>query len=116
MEYAIIGTSLLFTTAGQILQKLAVRNAGAMAYELNFFNRVARQAEIWWAILCLTIGAVLWLCVLYLMEVSKAFPFLSLGFVLILLVSRFYLGEKIPASRWVGLIFICVGIFIISSA
>ena len=59
-------------------------------------------------------GTVLWLAVLYQMEVSKAFPFVSLGFVLVMLAARFYLHETVPWFRWLGVALISAGITMVA--
>ena len=43
-------------------------------------------------------GALAWIAVLKRMDLSYAYPFLALNFVLIAIVSRFVLGEEVP--RW----------------
>lgn len=114
MEYILIMVSLGFTSAGQLLQKLAANKAAAGPVKIHFLQRLFLQYETWWAILCLGIGTLLWLSVLYYMEVSKAFPFLSLGFVIIMLISRFFLHEVITIQRWLGVGFITLGIALVS--
>lgn len=116
MDYALILVSLLFITGGQLLQKLSASKAVLNPIEKPFLHKILSQPETWWAVLCLGIGTLLWLFVLYRMEVSKAFPFLSLGFVFILLVSRYYLHETIRPIRWLGVGFICIGVITISLA
>lgn len=105
--------SALFTTGGQLLQKISATKTAAMPSEAHFLKRVFSQPETWWAITCLVVGT-LWLTVLYRIEVSKAFPFLSIGFVLVILVSRYHLKETISAARWLGVGLICSGIVLIS--
>ncbi|WP_455207488.1 EamA family transporter [Kaarinaea lacus] len=114
MEYLLILTSLIFTSGGQLLQKLAANKAAALPTQTHFLQRLFIQHETWWAILCLGIGTLLWLSVLYYMEVSKAFPFLSLGYVVIMLVSRFFLKEDVTGQRWLGVGFITLGIALVS--
>jgi len=97
-----------------LLQKLAVNKAAAIPSEVNYLKRIFSQVEIWWAIVFLVIGSLLWLVVLFHMEVSKAFPLLSLGFVLVMLVSRYHLGEIISLTRWIGVVLIIIGILLVS--
>ncbi len=85
-----------------------------MPSKIHFLKRIFSQPETWWAIICLAAGTVLWLTVLYRMEVSKAFPFLSIGFVLVILISRYHLNETISKARWLGLGLIGSGIILIS--
>ena len=59
-------------------------------------------------------GALAWILVLRRMDLSYAYPFLALNFVLIALVSRFFLGETVPPMRWVGILIICGGILLVA--
>jgi len=105
---------VFFTTEEQLLQIIGATKAASMSSKAHFLKRILSQSETWWAIACLAVGTVLWLAVLYRMEVSKAFPFLSIGFVLVILISRYHLKETISKARWLGLGFICSGIVLIS--
>lgn len=60
------------------------------------------------------LGAVSWIAILKRMDLSYAYPFLALNFVLIALVSGFFLGESIPPMRWAGLGLICCGIILVA--
>ncbi len=114
MDYLLILLSVLFTTGGQLLQKISATKVAAMPAKAHFLKSVFRQSETWWAVTCLAAGMVLWLVILYRMEVSKAFPFLSIGFVLVILVSRYHLNEAVSVTRWLGVALICSGIVLIS--
>ena len=60
-------------------------------------------------------GTALWLTVLYRMDVSRAFPFLSLGTVGVVAASRLWLGEPVSARRWLGVALIALGIALVAS-
>ena len=62
------------------------------------------------------IGALAWIAVLRRMDLSHAYPFLALNFVLIALVSYLVLGEAVPAARWLGIGIICIGILVVARA
>lgn len=114
MDYLLIALALLFTTGSQLLQKLgAVKAAGGTAGKPLLVKALA-LTEIRWAIILLVIGTALWFAVLYRMEISKAFPFLSLGFVLVMLLSRYYLREVVSPSRWAGAVLIAIGVVMVS--
>lgn len=114
LDYGLVLLSLLLTSGAQILQKLGADRAAAAVGGGPFVRRLLLRREIWWAVLCLAAGTALWLLVLYRMEVSRAFPFLSLGFVLVMLVSRHYLKETVTATRWLGVGLIVGGIFLVA--
>jgi len=114
LNYGLVLLSVLFTSSAQILQKLGADRAAAIDAGGPFIRRLLLCREIWWAVFCLGMGTALWLAVLYRMEVSRAFPFLSLGFVLVMLVSRLYLKETVTATRWLGVGLIIGGIFLVA--
>ena len=116
MDHILILLSVFFTTGGQLLQKIGANKAAAMPSKVHFLKRIFSQHETWWAVTCLAVGTVLWLAVLYRMEVSKAFPFLSIGFVLVALISRYHLNETISVARWLGLGLIGSGMVLISQS
>ena len=62
------------------------------------------------------VGALAWIAVLRRMDLGYAYPFLALNFVLVALVSWLVLGEPMPALRWLGIGFICVGIVVVAQA
>jgi drug/metabolite transporter (DMT)-like permease len=114
LDYGLVLFSLFLTSGAQILQKLGADRAAAAVEGGPFVRRLLLRREIWWAVLCLAAGTALWLVVLYRMEVSRAFPFLSLGFVLVMLVSRHYLKETVTSTRWLGVGLIVGGIFLVA--
>jgi drug/metabolite transporter (DMT)-like permease len=60
------------------------------------------------------IGALAWIIVLSRVDLSFAYPFLALNFLVIALISRFMLGESIPPIRWLGVGVVCAGILLIA--
>ena len=112
--YLLIALALLFTTSGQLLQKLATTRVVIGAGKPGFLAQILHFRETYWAIACLGSGMLIWLVVLYHMEVSKATPFLSLGFILVTLVSRHHLKETVPVSRWLGVLLITIGLWMVS--
>lgn len=63
---------------------------------------------------CYVVSLGLWLMVLARAEVSLAYPFLSIGYVLTAVVGYFVLGESVGVMRVAGLLLICGGIAVIS--
>lgn len=59
------------------------------------------------------LSMLLWLYTLSRVELSYAFPFVSLSFVGIALVARFVLGERVDRNRILGSILIVVGVILV---
>lgn len=58
----------------------------------------------------------IWLWALSRVEITFAYPFLAIGFVLVSLMAYFWLGEQMPFLRIVGMLIIVIGIFFISKS
>lgn len=65
------------------------------------------------AILYIT-GAALWLIVLSKVDVTYAYPFVGLGFILTLILGAFLLQEPVNLSRILGTLLIVGGILLVS--
>ncbi len=59
-------------------------------------------------------ASILWLVVLSRVDVSWAFPMVSLSYVLVVISSRFLLKEDAGPARLVGTLVICIGVFFVS--
>jgi drug/metabolite transporter (DMT)-like permease len=62
------------------------------------------------------IGAVLWLYVLSKFELSKAYPFASLAYFFTLIIGFLLLGESITLIKLLALLFIFIGVALMSFA
>ena len=60
------------------------------------------------------LSAVLWLFVLARVELSYAYPFVSLGFVLMSVAGAFLLGETLGPLRVAGTALICLGVIAVA--
>jgi multidrug transporter EmrE-like cation transporter len=104
--------------AGQVALKMGVTRVGAAAVEsagpVSTLITAFRSPLVWLGLALYGLGALAWILVLTRMDLSLAYPFLALNFVLIAIVSRLFLGEAIPALRWGGIAVICIGILLIA--
>ncbi len=100
MEYWwLILLSVTAGVAGQTAIKLGVSQPGASDAAGSLGGLVGMILGSPLVILGLGLyglGALAWIAVLSRMDLSLAYPFLALNFVLVALVSRFYLGEYHP--------------------
>lgn len=63
---------------------------------------------------CYVFSIGLWMAVLGKVEVSLAYPLLSVGYIITALIGYFFLKEDINTMRIIGLALICSGIIFIS--
>jgi drug/metabolite transporter (DMT)-like permease len=104
--------------AGQLALKMGTTRVGAAAIQasgpVSTLITAFRSPLVWLGLALYGLGALAWILVLTRMDLSLAYPFLALNFVLIAIVSRLFLGETIPALRWGGIAVICLGILLIA--
>ncbi len=60
------------------------------------------------------ISALFWLTVLARVDLSFAYPMVSLGYVLVVLLSFLIFKENVTLIRWIGVLVICLGVYLVS--
>ena len=75
---------------------------------------VASNLYVWLGLILYALGAVLWLGVLAKIDVSIAYPFVGLGFILTALFGVFLLGEAFSVIRFVGTCLVVLGIILVT--
>jgi drug/metabolite transporter (DMT)-like permease len=104
--------------AGQLAIKVGVTRAGTVGIgdsgAIATLITAFRSPLVWLGLALYGLGALAWILVLTRLDLSLAYPFLALNFILIAIASRLFLGEAIPALRWGGIAVICVGILLIA--
>jgi drug/metabolite transporter (DMT)-like permease len=116
MEYVFLAAAVLLITTGQVFQKLASDKVARQGPSRGMLLRFVGCGEFWIAIVALGLGTLVWLVTLVTMEVSKAYPMLSLSFVLTTLIARWHLKETVTPQRWLGVCLICAGAALMSGA
>jgi drug/metabolite transporter (DMT)-like permease len=115
MNNALLLLAVLLLASSQILQKLGAARRLHGTRRPSEWLRALLSPELIGAIVTIAAGTLLWLTVLYRMDVSRAFPFLSLGTVAVVAASRLWLGEHVSGRRWAGVALIAVGIALVAS-
>jgi len=111
--------STVFGVAGQTALKLGVSQPGAAESATGILSIVGLIFKSPWIILGLffyAAGALAWIAVLARLDLSVAYPFLALNFVLVTLSGRFLLGETVPPLRWLGILVIIAGILLVAKS
>ena len=116
MGYVYIFLTIVFTVYGQLILKWRTNQKGELP--LAFFDKVKFIITLYydlWIIsgfIAAVLAGVCWMLAMTKFELSYAYPFMSLSFVLVFLLSVFLYGETVTAPKVVGLAFIIVGIII----
>jgi multidrug transporter EmrE-like cation transporter len=109
--------SILCGVAGQTVIKIGVSQPGASDAAsglISLVGMILRSPMVMLGLLLYALGALAWIAVLSRVDLSVAYPFLALNFLLVTLSSQFLLGETVPAMRWIGVLVICSGILLVA--
>ena len=114
----LILTSVLLGAVGQLSMKKGMSHLGPVSLNLStlFVNltRMLTSPFVLLGLFLYAISAVLWLAVLSRVQLSYAYPMISIGYVLVLMLSWIFLNERLAYLRILGVLLICCGVFLIS--
>lgn len=111
--------SVLLNVSANLLLKTGVKETGGFLLEqTGIFSVVIKAIKspyIWGGLISYAFSFILWLRILTSMDLSKAYPlFATIVFLLTTAGSSFFLKEIIPPQRLIGIIFILLGIYLVS--
>ena len=114
----LILTGVLLNAAAQIVLKQGMRSIGTFAFTLENLIpiglRVALNPFVLLGIGFYGISVVVWLMVLSRVDVSYAYPMLSIGYIVAALAGKILFGEPVDFIRWAGIVTICIGVWLIT--
>ncbi len=113
---AVLG--VLVATGGQLLLRAGMERVGyiganRVARPVTLAIQVASEPRVVIGLVLFVISAGMWLIVLSRIPLSLAYPFAGLTYVFVTVFSKFFLNENVPAIRWLGLVLIVSGIFLV---
>ena len=116
---AMIWISVTLSAVAQVFLKQGLntlkrkqRSGGVLQLALG----VAQQGWIWlWAI-SFVMATALWLLGLQKLQLSYAYPLLSIGYILVNLLSAIFFRERVDGLRWVAVAIISAGVVLIANS
>jgi len=118
VSFALVLTGVMLNAAAQLLLKAGTNAIGHFEFSLaNAWPiglRVAQQPHILGGFVCYGISVVIWIMALSRVEVSVAYPMLSLGYVVNAVAAYYLFGEDVNAMRTTGIFVIIVGVVLVA--
>ena len=110
--------SVLFALGGQFALKSAMDRVGRIGSAQvsaagDTVMRAVKEPRLWVGLGLFGISALFWLVVLSRTPLSVAYPFVGITYILIVVISRFFLHEHVPLLRWVGVLVVALGIALV---
>lgn len=118
MSYFYVFATVLLTVYGQLIIKWQVIGAGeypAGGYDrLHFLTTLLLNPWVISALLAAVLAALSWMVAMTKLQLSHAYPFVSLSFVLVLLLSWMLFQEPLTWQKVVGVALIVCGVIVSS--
>ncbi len=116
--FAFLFAGVLLNAAAQLLLKAGTNVLGVITITrdnwIDMFGRMATQGYFALGAACYVVSLVVWIIGLSRVPVSVAYPMLSLGYIVNAVAAQYLLGEAVTASRWLGIGFIIVGVWLVA--
>lgn len=106
--------SIILGSAGQIFFKMATGYVKNSATVTNYYIALFLNYYLWLGLTCYAASLVLWLWILQKYELSFAYPMVGLGYIITTFMAIFFLGEEVSIIRWIGILLIVTGLFILN--
>jgi len=118
VSFSLVLAGVLLNAGAQLLLKAGTNSIGAFAFSAGNLVpvgiKVASNPFIVAGLGCYAISVVVWIMALSRVEVSLAYPMLSIGYVVNALAAWYLFGEALSAQRLVGIGTIIIGVFLVA--
>lgn len=109
---------VLLNAGAQLLLKAGTNAVGQFAFErgniLPVGWQLATEPHVVGGIACYVISVVVWILALSRVEVSIAYPMLSIGYVVNAAAAWYLFGEAVTPMRLLGIGIIVLGVFVVA--
>jgi len=118
VDYIYILLTIGLTVYGQIILKWRIRYLGKLpdniSDKIKFLVSLIYDPGIFSGFFAAFLASLAWMAAMTKFDISHAYPFMSLNFVLVLLLSGLIFSESVTTNKIVGVTFIVIGTLISS--
>lgn len=109
---------VLAAAVGEVLLKHGMNQIGPVTLNLNdIFSilwGIGTNPFVFGGLVLYLGGLVFWLAALSRVDLSYAYPFASLSYIIMLIASGLFLGEQISPTRLIGTLIIAIGVLVVA--
>ena len=116
--FALLMTGVLLNAGAQLLLKAGTNELGVITLTRDGWPdtllRMATQGQFVLGAACYVLSLFVWILGLSRVPVSVAYPLLSVGYIINAIAAHYLFGEAVTITRWLGIGFIVVGVFLVA--
>ncbi len=109
--------AVCFSVTGELLLKHGMNQVGLLSFEMRLLLpsllRAFTNPYVILGLGSIFVGAIFWLSVLSRVNLSYAYPMLSISYILVVFASWLMLGEPLSLTRILGVVIIMGGVFVV---
>lgn len=115
-SYLILAISILLAVTGQLMMKKGMMAVGSFP-----FSQLAQKLlpmflnpYVFFGFFCFGLSSIFWLVVLSRFQISFVYPMVSVAYIIVAIASMIFFKENVTLVRWLGILVIIFGVFLIS--
>jgi drug/metabolite transporter (DMT)-like permease len=116
--FSFLFTGVLLNAVAQLLLKAGTNVLGVITLTRDNWTgelgRMAVEPHFIGGVACYGVSLIVWILGLSRVPVSIAYPMLSLGYVINAIAAHYLLGESVTFTRWLGIAFIVLGVWLVA--
>ena len=117
-DFGLVLLGVLLNAAAQLMLKAGAASVGRIEAGIDSLlsaaPALATHPGILGGLACYAISVVVWIMALSRVDVSIAYPMLSIGYVINALLAMWLFGEIVSPLRWLGIGVIIVGVVLVA--
>ena len=118
LSFNLVLFGVLLNAAAQLLLKAGTNAIGHFTFSteniLPIGMKIASEPHILGGLACYVVSVVVWIMALSRVEVSIAYPMLSIGYLVNAIAAWYLFGEAVTIMRMTGIGIIIVGVYIVA--
>ena len=118
VNWILVLTAVFINAAAQLLLKVGARALNGFAFNVGnivlMLLKLASNGFILGGLACYVVSVLVWIVLLSRVEVSLAYPLVSLGYIVTALAAWWLFGEHLSTERVAGVAVILFGVFLIT--
>lgn len=120
LGHVFIFLTLAFTVYGQLVLKWQMGGAGPLPQghldKLGFLLQQFANPWIFSGFVSAFVASLAWMAAMTRFDLNYAYPFMSLAFVIVMILGVLFLGETLSTSKVIGTLMVMAGLVVIARA
>lgn len=113
VDYLYIAATIVFTAYGQLIIKWRINNFGELPATISdkcwFMLKLLLDPAIMSGIAAAFFASIAWMVAMTKFELSYAYPFISLNFLIVILLSGWLFDEPLSSQKILGVVIVIIG-------